>query len=151
MVPRGRTRGRGHNMKHSRLPLNIRRHPLRGENTQSTSVSFIDRGRFSCGKLESLLQVVVQERVVPDNEQYVRRDLDWKPGASGGYCSMGSRPPTYTLVPCQLWRWMGSSELGRCRLKGVKSWKPVNACFTYGRCTFITCKKASLEDCPQLP
>lgn len=24
-------------------------------------------------------------------------------------------------------------------------WKPVSTCFTYGRCTFVTPKKASLE------
>lgn len=50
---------------------------------QSTAGSFPGRGRFSHGKLESLLQMVTWEGVIPATEKYLPRDPDWKPCVSG--------------------------------------------------------------------
>lgn len=55
--------------------------------------------------------MVTWERVVPDTEKYLPRDPGWKPGISGGHYSIESRPPSHTLVPCELQRWMGSRDL----------------------------------------
>lgn len=92
-------------------------HLLVSENTQSTSVSFPGRGGFSHGKLESLLQMVTWERVVPDTEKYLPRDPDWKPRVSGGSLQYGEQTSQLRSGALQATEVDGKPRFGKVQIK----------------------------------